>query len=250
METASSGEVRNSVCETCGYRADEHPGCAFCLPARPWDLWSPPDHWNRQLALITCFDNLISNWGRKPKGHPGRRELEHRSHRPFTSFPERLLSAPESQKATADVRSTFREGTEAAEARIPEVPLRPAASHAADRCHHHAPRGAARPSRRAHREKWREGGLVRVRFTQTVDTEPCSFDGIVLSARGRRSRPRLLRRNSPRSAHLLPVRSRRSYRGHRRRSRSLRRNRKRNRRTGSAVRKFRLNYLIAILEWM
>ena len=28
METASSGEVRNSVCETCGYRADEHPGCA------------------------------------------------------------------------------------------------------------------------------------------------------------------------------------------------------------------------------
>ena len=30
-------------------------------------LWSPPDHWNRQLALITCFDNLISNWDRKPK---------------------------------------------------------------------------------------------------------------------------------------------------------------------------------------
>ena len=52
MEAESSPEVQNSVCETCGCSADQHPGCESCLPARPWEIRAA---WVlRALLLVTA----------------------------------------------------------------------------------------------------------------------------------------------------------------------------------------------------
>ncbi len=45
--------MQDSVCETCGCGADQHPGCESCLPARPWEIRTA---WVlRVLLLVTAI---------------------------------------------------------------------------------------------------------------------------------------------------------------------------------------------------